>query len=80
MCLPLVKKGGLFIALKASNSDEEMKEGDRAIRLLGGKVREDIVCQLPREAGERHIILIDKKKETPKTYPRKPGTPNRKPL
>jgi 16S rRNA (guanine527-N7)-methyltransferase len=80
LCLPLVKKGGLFIALKASNSDEEMKEGDRAIRLLGGKVREDIVCQLPREAGERHIILIDKKKETPKTYPRKPGTPNRKPL
>lgn len=80
LCLPLVKKGGLFIALKASNSNEEMKESERAIKLLGGKVREDIVCYLPHEAGERHILLIDKKKETPKTYPRKPGTPNRKPL
>lgn len=80
LCLPLVKKGGLFIALKASNSHAEMQEGERALSLLGGKVREDIICELPRDAGERHIILIDKKKETPKAYPRKPGTPNRKPL
>ncbi|MEG0475197.1 MAG: 16S rRNA (guanine(527)-N(7))-methyltransferase RsmG, partial [Carnobacterium sp.] len=80
LCLPLVKKGGVFIALKASNSDEEMKEGQKALATLGGKFREEFVFELPKEAGERHVLLIDKKKETPKKYPRKPGTPNKNPL
>lgn len=80
LCLPLVKKDGLFIALKASNTKEEMAEGQKAIATLGGKFREEFVFELPREAGERHIVLIDKKKESPKKYPRKPGTPNKNPL
>lgn len=80
LCLPLTKKGGLFIALKASNTKEEMDEGQKAIATLGGKFREEFVFELPHEAGERHIVLIDKKKETPKKYPRKPGTPNKNPL
>lgn len=80
LCLPLVKKGGIFIALKASNSDQEMQESQKAITTLGGKMREDFVFELPKEAGERHILLIDKKKETPKKFPRKPGTPNKSPL
>ncbi|WP_313468422.1 16S rRNA (guanine(527)-N(7))-methyltransferase RsmG [Carnobacterium sp.] len=80
LCLPLVKKGGIFIALKASNSDQEMQESQKAITILGGKIREDFVFELPKEAGERHILLIDKKKETPKKFPRKPGTPNKSPL
>ena len=80
LCLPLVKKDGLFIALKASNTKEEMAEGQKAITTLGGKFREEFVFELPREAGERHIVLIDKKKESPKKYPRKPGTPNKNPL
>lgn len=80
LCLPLVKKGGIFIALKASNSDQEMQESQKAITTLGGKIREDYIFELPKEAGERHILLIDKKKETPKKFPRKPGTPNKSPL
>ena len=80
LCLPLVKKGGIFIALKASNSDQEMQESQKAITTLGGKIREDFIFELPKEAGERHILLIDKKKETHKKYPRKPGTPNKSPL
>lgn len=80
LCLPLTKKGGLFIALKASNTKEEMDEGQKAIATLGGKFREEFVFELLHEAGERHIVLIDKKKETPKKYPRKPGTPNKNPL
>lgn len=71
LCLPLVKKGGVFIALKASNSDEEMKEGQKALATLGGKFREEFVFELPKEAGERHVLLIDKKKETPKKIPKK---------
>lgn len=80
LCLPLVKKGGTFIAMKASNTEEELRTAQKAIALLGGKLREDIAFELPNGAGERHIVLIDKKKETPKKYPRKPGTPNKKPI
>lgn len=80
LCLPLVKKGGSFIAMKAAHAPEELKDAEKAIAMLGGKIREDFAFELPREAGERHIIMIDKKKETPNKYPRKPGTPNKTPL
>lgn len=80
LCLPLVKKGGTFIAMKASSADEEVADAKKAIATLGGKFREDIAFELPKDAGERHILLIDKKKETPNKYPRKPGTPNKKPI
>ncbi len=80
LCMPLVKKGGLFIALKASSSQDELQDSKQAIAKLGGKFREDFSFELPKQAGERHIILIDKKKETPNKYPRKPGMPNKKPL
>ncbi|WP_080145873.1 16S rRNA (guanine(527)-N(7))-methyltransferase RsmG [Marinilactibacillus piezotolerans] len=80
LCLPLLKKEGVFIAMKAAHAPEEMKEAEKAIATLGGKFREDFSFELPNEAGERHIILIDKKKETPNKYPRKPGTPNKSPL
>lgn len=80
LCLPLAKKGGTFIAMKAANADQELEDAQKAIATLGGKLREDIAFDLPKEAGERHIILIDKTKETPNKYPRKPGTPNKKPI
>jgi len=79
-CMPLTKKGGTFVAMKAQTAEEELKKADKAISVLGGKVRENIQFELPKEAGERHIILIDKKKETPNKYPRKAGTPAKKPL
>ena len=80
LCLPLVKKGGHFIAMKAASSTEELEDAKKAISLLGGKFEEDIAFDLPHEAGERHIVLIKKTKETPRKYPRKPGTPNKQPL
>lgn len=80
LCLPLVKKGGYFVAMKASSSQEELKDAERAIALLGGKLEEDLSFELPNDAGERHIVKIKKTKETPKTYPRKAGTPNKNPL
>lgn len=80
LCLPLVKKGGTFIAMKASSTEQELMDGKKAIAVLGGQLRKDIAFDLPKDAGERHIVLIDKKKETPKKYPRQPGTPNKKPI
>lgn len=80
LCVPLVKKGGYFVAMKAASSQEELDDAKAAIATLGGKVEEDYAFELPKEEGERHIILIKKAKETPKKYPRKPGLPNKKPL
>ena len=80
LCLPLVKKGGQFIALKSSKGEEELEEARFGLGILGGKVRETISYELPEEAGERQMILIDKRSQTHKKYPRKPVTPNKSPL
>lgn len=80
LCLPLLKKEGLFVALKASAADEEMQAGKKAVTVLGGEVVEKHSFVLPLEESERNIIVIEKKKQTPKKYPRKPGTPNKSPI
>ena len=78
LCLPLVKKGGYFLSLKAQKAEEETKEAINAIKLLGGKLEQDLEFDI--EGEERHILEIRKAKETPNKYPRKAGTPNKKPL
>ncbi|GMA53369.1 hypothetical protein GCM10025857_47260 [Alicyclobacillus contaminans] len=80
LCLPLVKKEGYFYALKAAKSQEELVEAKGAIAVLGGKFIEDREIYLPNTQDERHVLVIAKKKETPKKYPRKPGLPNKKPI
>lgn len=79
-CLPLVKKNGQFIALKAQKAATELEEASFAITTLGGKVKQDIQLELPVTGDERHIIVVEKKKVTPKKYPRKAGMPARQPL
>ncbi|WML42471.1 16S rRNA (guanine(527)-N(7))-methyltransferase RsmG [Neobacillus sp. PS3-40] len=80
LCLPLVKVGGHFIAMKAAHAQEELETGQKAISLLGGKVEKAFVFTLPIEDSERNILVIKKEKQTPKKYPRKPGTPNKMPI
>lgn len=80
LCIPLVKKDGKFLALKAAKSEEEVLESKKAIATLGGKLVEEVEMTLPFIEDKRYIVVIEKKKETPKKYPRKPGTPNKKPL
>lgn len=80
LCLPLVKKGGQFIALKSSKGEEELAEAGFGIGVFGGKVQDTISYELPEDAGERQMIIIEKRSQTPKKYPRKPGTPNKAPL
>lgn len=80
LCLPLVKVGGHFIAMKGSDATDEIKEGKKAVKLLGGTYENDYSFQLPIEESMRHIIVVKKEKTTPKKYPRKPGTPNKQPL
>ncbi|WP_066310683.1 16S rRNA (guanine(527)-N(7))-methyltransferase RsmG [Bacillus sp. FJAT-29814] len=80
LCLPLVKVGGHFIALKAIHAEEELKAGQKAITTLGGKLENQFTFTLPIEEFERTIIVIKKEKQTPKKYPRKPGTPGKAPI
>lgn len=80
LCLPLVKVGGTFVAMKAASAKEEIEAGKKAVGLLGGKVHTTHSFLLPIEESERNIIIITKEKPTPKKYPRKPGTPNKEPI
>ncbi|HEX6593322.1 MAG TPA: 16S rRNA (guanine(527)-N(7))-methyltransferase RsmG [Bacillota bacterium] len=80
LCLPLVKKNGTFIAMKGSQVEEELSVGQKAIQRLGGHLKHTYTFTLPEENSERSIVIIDKKENTPKKYPRKPGIPNRQPI
>nr|WP_139990847.1 16S rRNA (guanine(527)-N(7))-methyltransferase RsmG [Paenibacillus paridis] len=79
-CLPFVRKGGLFAAMKGSQSDEEVKEASFSLRELRGKIKSQHQLSLPNEQSERHIVLIEKFEATPRKYPRKAGTPLKQPL
>lgn len=70
LCMPLVKVGGVFIAMKSKDYEEELKEARSAIKTLGGEILEVKHFDLPYEYGERNIIIIKKVKECPKKYPR----------
>src|SRR5699024_1926793 len=80
LCLPLVRKNGVLIAMKGAQGEEELGVADNAIQLLGGNLKDVHKFRLPKEESERSIILIQKKRKTPKKYPRKPGTPNKEPI
>ncbi|KRL61957.1 16S rRNA (guanine(527)-N(7))-methyltransferase RsmG [Latilactobacillus fuchuensis] len=79
-CLPAVKVGGQFIALKASQSATELADADYALTVLGGRLVDDIALTLPETNDSRHIIIIDKIQPTPDKYPRRAGVPVKKPL
>ena len=79
-CLPLVKKNGFFIALKGSKYKEELLEGEKALRILGGRVTSVKEVELPGLNDGRAIIVIQKIKDTPAIYPRKAGLPGKNPL
>lgn len=80
LCLPLVKVGGAFLAMKAASAQDELQSSHKALKVLGGRLREDHSFLLPMEESERTIMVIDKIQATPKKYPRKPGTPNKSPI
>jgi len=79
-CLPLVKVGGQFVAMKSEKAPEELKIAQYAIKTLGGEIKQQESIELPNDAGIRNFIFVGKIKKTPKKYPRKPGTPAKKPL
>ena len=79
-CLPFVKVGGQFISYKSEKITEEMAAAENAIRLLGGKVKNQIEFKLPDSDIYRNLFVIEKVKDTPKKFPRKAGLPAKEPL
>ena len=79
-CLPFVKIEGDFISYKSGQVQEEVAQGKNAIFLCGGKCSKVEGFVLPESDMERTFVMIHKVKNTAKQYPRKSGTPAKKPL
>ena len=77
---PFVRIGGYVIGMKGTKGKEEAIEGENAIKILGGKIKEIKEFELPKTDIYRAIIIIEKEKITNKKYPRKAGTPSKEPL
>lgn len=80
LCVPLVKKGGVFVAMKAATASDELDDAEKALQKLGVKLETVHSFLLPIEESERYIQVFKKFKETPKKYPRKAGVPNKSPI
>lgn len=79
-CLPFVKVNGYFIAQKGPKAYEEASKSEKSVSILGGEIIDKINIKLPFSEIEHTLVVIKKIKSTPKKYPRKAGTPSKKPL
>ena len=78
LCLPLVKVGGRFIAMKGALAEEEVAEAQNAMGTLGGKVKNIIGYQI--EDATHYAVVVEKIRPTPAQYPRDFGKIKKKPL
>lgn len=77
-CIPFVKIGGNFISYKSGEIEEEINAAKNAVKILGGQIKD--VYKFDLSDQKRSFVMIEKIKTTPKTYPRKAGTPSKEPL
>ena len=78
LCLPLVKPGGVFLSMKGQDAEEELREAEQAIKILGGKV--ETVYEYTVEDAVHRVIVIRKTKPTPPRYPRQFAKIKKQPL
>lgn len=79
-CIPFVKKGGYFVAMKGPDLEDELKDAKNAIGILGGKIDTKKDVHIPFSDLDHNILTVKKVKNTPKKYPRGGGNPKKKPL
>lgn len=79
-CLPFVNKNGFFISYKSGSIDDELTEAGNAISVLGGQTDSVEKFSIPGTDYDRSLVFIKKIKNTDKRYPRKAGTPQKKPI
>lgn len=80
LCLPLVKVGGAFLAMKSSHSQEETDQAAKAISLLGGKLERVTDYSIPTTDVTHRLLTIRKVSPTPKKYPRRFAQIKKQPL
>lgn len=78
-CLPFVKVGGVFVAMKSAKAEEEIADAKKAIGILGGKIIDKKTFTLS-DGGERTLIIIKKISQTSPKYPRVSAQISKKPL
>ncbi len=78
--IPLVKVGGMMLAQKGESGPAEAQSAEKAMKLLGGKLKQLIPVNLPGVADDRYLVLVEKVATTPPKYPRKPGVAAKQPL
>ncbi len=79
-CLPFVRKGGIFIAMKGSDSADEIEASGTALKVLGGEIEDTAGFSLPFSDMKRVLIIVRKVADTPAKYPRRAGKPEEKPI
>ena len=80
LCIPFVRIGGYFIAMKGPAIDEELSDAKNAISTLGGIVEKVLEVSIEDSDLKHNLVVIKKIKKTPDSYPRKPGVASKKPL
>lgn len=80
LCLPFVRPGGLFIAMKGPEPEEELRQAGRAAALLGGKLLRTAKYTVPGTDITHSAVLVRKLSPTPPKYPRRWGQIKNKPL
>jgi 16S rRNA (guanine527-N7)-methyltransferase len=78
--LPFCKPGGWVVAQKGEAGPAEAWAAEKAIRLLGGELRRILPVELPGLPENRSLVIVEKVSPTPDVYPRRPGTPSKRPL
>lgn len=79
-CLPFVKVGGFFVAMKGPAADDEVAMSSNAIGTLGGKFRGIIETVIPGEELNHKVVIVEKINKTNEKYPRKAGVVEKKPI
>ncbi len=79
-CMPFVRVGGSFIPYKSGNISEELEQAKKAVRVLGGTIKDVHTFVLSETDIERSLVVIEKKEATKKAYPRKAGKPSKEPI
>lgn len=80
LCLPLVKVGGQFLAMKSSHTEEEIGQAKAGISLLGGRIIAVKDYVIPTTDVVHRLVIVEKISPTPKKYPRRFAQMKKQPL
>ena len=79
LCLPFCAVGGVMIAQKGPQVEEELRQARNAIETLGGRTKDSDML-VESAVGVGTLVIIEKQRQTPTHYPRRPGIPSKRPL